>query len=305
MAFGGQEARFSGRLIHPSTLQAVRLHARELKRRDRHRPNGEPLLVVTYISPSISDFLLEKEVSALDLNGNYLILTDGLVAVRMDKKNELRRADNIQKVFQGTSSLVPRFLLVEPGPHATITSIHEAIEARHGRISLSTVSKVLSRLDEELLIDKGEAVRLRQPETLLDRLRASYRPPRLRDAVRLDLPGDLGEQARVLGDALGGVPWVWSGTTSAAHHAATTPPRVAEAYARDLPVEALAPLCDDRFYSCVLHLVRDDYVYFDRDGPWASALETYLALMQGDKREREVAGSIERRLVEQAVRRMP
>jgi hypothetical protein len=46
---------------------------------------------------------------------------------------------------------------------------------------------------------------------------------------------------------------------------------------------------DNRFYNCMLHESRDDFVYIGHDGHWASDVQTYLDLTQGDKREREIA----------------
>lgn len=41
----------------------------------------------------------------------------------------------------------------------------------------------------------------------------------------------------------------------------------------------------------------DDFIYFDHRGPWASPVETYLALSQLDKREREIAQSIQQNVI--------
>lgn len=255
--------------------------------------SAEPAFLVPHLSDGIARELEEYGVSGLDLNGNYLILTDDLVAVRLDQPNAYPQSRDIKKVYSYNSSIVGRFLLVEKREFEQVNEIFEGIQERGGGISLSTVSKVLKGLDEEMIISKkrGE-IRLLQPEKLLDRLRDGYREPRTRRRIELKLPE--GEAASILTERLGPENWVWSGEAAAEAYAATTPVKVRTAYTKELATarDELREFEDSRFYNCVLEQSDDAYVYFDRREEWASPVEAYLALSQMDKREREIARSI-------------
>lgn len=293
--------RFAGAANPRSSPRQVRRVLREIENQlgSLERRDMEPLLALPYLSPAIVELLEEANISGLDLNGNYLLQTDEFVAIRLDQENKYKESGGIKNVFRGTSSIVSRYLLRESGPHASVTQIHERIKQLDGRISLSTVSKVLKALDEQLIIEKEDNITLLQPEKLLERLRVEYRPPQSEAAAPLKLPEDRTERQQILTDLLGGAPWVWSGETSAERYATTTPSQEDQAFARELPADEtrLDPYRDDRFYNCILRASRDDFIYFDPNGPWASPIQTYLDLTQGDKREREIARDIKNQIL--------
>lgn len=260
---------------------------------------AEPVLLVPYLSDGIAEQLQTFGMSGIDLNGNFLILTPDLVAIRLDQPNQYPESRDIKKVYSYNSSIVGRFLLAANRAFEQVNEIYDGIQEMGGGISLSTVSKVLKSLDEDMIISKkrGE-IRLLQPGKLLDRLREGYREPRLGRNYKLKLRD--GEHEDVLNEILGADNWVWSGETSAEAYAATTTPRTRVAYFNELTpkLEALdMRFGDDRFYTCVLEQTDDDFVYFDRRGQRASPVETYLALSQLDKREREIARDIREKII--------
>ena len=296
-----REFHFIGEIKTRSFPQKVKETLWDLKERwgrasDR---DGNHLLALPYLSVSVADLLEETGLSGIDLNGNYMLQTDDFVAIRLDQENQYKESGGIKNVFRGTSSLVCRYLLQEPGPHDTVTQIHEGIKKLDGRASLSTVSKVLSALENELIIEKGNRIRLLQPEKMLRNLQKEYQHPEPAESVRLSLPEDRDKREEALTDLLGGALWIWDGKTSAERYATTTPSQEDEAYTRELPVdqERLETLRDERFYNCVLHESREDVLYFGHDEHWASDIQTHLELMQGDKREREIATDLENRLL--------
>jgi len=68
----------------------------------------------------------------------------------------------------------------------------ELLEQRRGRVAFSTVSKVIKRLEEQLVVSRtGDAIRLIQADVLLEKLAANYEPPDIVERYRgkCDLPG--------------------------------------------------------------------------------------------------------------------
>ena len=257
------------------------------------RVAAEPLILVPYLSAGIAQQLERFGFSGIDLNGNYLILTSDLVAVRLDRPNEYPESRDIKKIYSYNSSIVGRFLLTTDRTFEQVKEIDEGISERGGGISLSTVSKVLKGLNEDMIISKTrDAIRLLQPRKLLDRLCDGYHAPRVDRELMLKLPTT--SRDALVTEALGEGGWTWSGDTSAEAYAATTPPGVRVAYTRRIHASraSLREFEDTRFYNCVLKQTNDDFVYFDSRRQWASPIETYLALMQLDKREREIAQRI-------------
>jgi len=296
-----REFRFVAEIKTRTSPREVRDYLRDLKERWNAQASraDSALLALPHISSSIAELLEETGLSGLDLNGNYILQTEDFIAIRLDQENKYKESGGIKNVFRGTSSIICRYLLHKPGPHETVSAIHRGIRELDGRASLSTVSKVLSALDAQLIIEKGDYIRVLQPEKLLRSLRNEYRPPRSAESVSLNLPDDRHEKEAVLTDLLGGALWVWGGETSAERYATTTPAQEDVAYTRELPVEnnQLSEFQNKRFYNCILRESREDFVYFGHAGHWAADIQTYLDLMQGDKREREVALQIEKRIL--------
>lgn len=255
-------------------------------------------MIVPYISSALTDMLMDEDISALDLNGNYLIQTPDLLAIRLDRSNEFTESKAIKKVYSYNSSIVGRFLLRAPDFPERVGEIHGEIERLGGEISLSTVSKVLSGLEEDLILEKSRSkgVKLLQPKRLLDKLRSEYREPRVGQTLRIKLPGDEEERRSLLDDRLD--VWMWTGESSVERYSAAAMTRSRSFFTRDRAMaRKLAEFEDERFYNCVAMQTDDAFVYFDRDDQWASDVETCLALSQLDKRERDTADQIAQRIL--------
>jgi hypothetical protein len=256
--------------------------------------------------------MVEAEgVNCLDVNGNYLIQNPEFLAIRLDRKNRFPESATIKKIFSGNSSQVGRFFLTEKRAYKSVGEIFEAINRSTGGLSLSAVSKVLSGLADELIIEKSaDRIVLLQPEKLLDRLREGYVPPKNLATLKLKIPGTSEEVLKTLAGELTreGNIWMLSGESSAGYYASTTPPAVLRAYsfqAGNLPQyeatrffkDKRSELENTRFFNVVLEGRTEPYIFFDRQIAknkvcWASRLQTYLELSQMDKREREIAESI-------------
>jgi len=141
------------------------------------KTNMVPLVIAPYIGAKQAKILADKGISWLDLSGNMSIRVSNRVYIeRTGKPNRFPDTAPIKKIFQGTSSLVSRALLLKPEGFSSLYEIVDFINNRNAKITLSTVSKVLKSLEEDLLIDKGEfLISVADPEKLLERLAQGYR----------------------------------------------------------------------------------------------------------------------------------
>ena len=253
------------------------------------------LLVVPFLSKTIVELLEREGVSGLDLSGNYFIQTPDMVAIRLDRGNQFPESQSIKKVFSGNSSLVGRLLLTEKRRFTSVNEVLFEIRRRGGSLSLSAVSKVLTALDRDLIIEKSrQSISLLQPEKLLDRLAAEYRPPKLFGSKKLKLPPDKGGGLAEKPDLKGpfsGTPWVLTGESSASRYGITSGTEVLSVYMPGMG--DFAKFDDGRFYNVLVRQTADSFVYFDiQDERWASPVQCYLELAQLGKREQEIAGTI-------------
>jgi hypothetical protein len=137
-----------------------------------------PLLVAPYIGTKQAKILADNGISWLDLSGNMLIRVSNRIYIeRTGKPNRFPDTAPIKKIFQGTSSLVSRALLLKPEGFESLTKMTDFINQKNENIvSLSTVSKVLKKLDEELLVNKCKSlITSADPEKLLEKLAEGYR----------------------------------------------------------------------------------------------------------------------------------
>lgn len=138
--------------------------------------NIVPLVVAPYVGDKQARILADKGISWLDLSGNMSIRVSNQIYIeRTGNKNRFPDTAPIKKVFQGTSSLVSRALLLKPGGFLSVNEVCNFINARNANVTLSTVSKVLKSLEEELLMTKNEnGISVTRPERLLERLLQGY-----------------------------------------------------------------------------------------------------------------------------------
>lgn len=136
-----------------------------------------PLLVAPYIGTKQAKILADNGISWLDLSGNMSIRVSNRIYIeRTGKPNRFPDTAPIKKIFQGTSSLVSRVLLLKPKGFSSLYEMVNFINARNAKITLSTVSKVVKKLDEELLINRDNSlVSVADPEKLLERLAQGYK----------------------------------------------------------------------------------------------------------------------------------
>ncbi len=295
----GRECLFALEYRSRSTPKLFEETVGRIKRNSRP-PGTYPMLMTPYLSPEQLDKLEAQEVSGLDLCGNGIVSVPGVFCVfRTGRPNRYPQSGPIKNIYRGTSSLVPRVFLIKP-EYGEVNAVLREIRARNGNIAISTVSKALATLIEDLMISrKNDLLRLIQPDALLDKLAANYDGPRPSrqwvgrwdDDPGIFLPQLFDKASRT------GIRAVVSGRSSAAQYAVMARESRIQVYCSNIEtiLRAAGSFIKENARFANLELIETcvDFVYFDtrydRSIRWASPVQTFLELMSGDKRERETA----------------
>jgi hypothetical protein len=305
VAWRGRSYCFAAELRRDAKPLTLKVAIEQVRRQADPTNTVRPMIVAPYFSGEKLDQLLEAGISAIDFSGNAVINVPGkFLFYKTGNPNKYPNSTPIRSAYRGDGSLVARVLLLEREFQA-VGAIREAIRSRGGALTLSMISKVLKRLEADLAIERSNryAVRVLQPERLLDGLLEAYRPPR-RQATwtgKVPLPVDslLARLQRITSD--GDV--VRTGEASAVEYASWAGEPVIACYCRAKPPELLARLgveAKETLAFANLRLVQtdDQLVYFDaRPNLAASPIQAFLEMASGDKRQKEVAGQIRRAIL--------
>ena len=164
-------------------------------------------------------------------------------------------------------------------------------------MSLATVSKALKGLDQDLMVGRDPGIRLLQGDKLLDSLADNSRAPDVRERTRfkVELAGRSVTEALQEAAEKSKLPVVATGVSSVGRYAVMQRGEMVSVYCPRIGplAERLAGNATDRFPNLELVETEDEPVYFDAreaDGfRWAAPVQTYLELMDGDKRDQETA----------------
>jgi hypothetical protein len=190
----------------------------------------------------------------------------------------------------------------------------DEVTTRGGEVTLSTVSKVCSSLEDDLIIERkrqGRTTRLRllQAEKLLSCLADNYETPisqqefigkcSLNQEMLEALLRDWSQQTE------GRI--VLTGTSSSGRYATMAREPIRRYYCTDQTgiLERLGESVSetDRFPNFQLSETADPTVYFDiRNDIDSSPIQAFVELNAGDKRERETAEQIRQRLLQDVAR---
>ena len=273
-----------------------KLVGESLRRLQNTLVKGKPnfLLIIPFLSKTIVEMLEREGLSGIDLNGNYLIQSPEIMAIRLDQENRFKESQSIKKIFSGNSSLVGRLFLSSKRRFVSVNEVCSAIQVLGSSLSLSAVSKVLKGLEEELIIEKGkDGILLLQPDKLLQRLEEDYRPPKVVSVTKLKIPSSPRDLGKLFSPS---TQWTLSGQSSAERYAVTTPSDIVSIYTTDF--DSLEKYEDERFYNIILKKTADSFPFFDTRIGWSSPVQCYLELSKLDKRERELASSIRQSILE-------
>jgi hypothetical protein len=272
-------------------------------------PKGyRPMLITPFLSELQLKELEQEGMSGIDLCGNGVVVVPGTFSVfRSGEKNRFSSSAPIKNIYRKNSSMVGRVFLAVAG-YGTVQEICSEINRRNLLVkrwdkkpmSLSTVSKSLKALEEDLIVERKDIIRLLQSDKLLEKLSENYAPPKIKERVRLKVPeedGTIWESLLKQSQELS-LPLVAAGTSSVTQYVVMQRGDVLSVYCPRLEMllEQLPGSQSDRFPNLELIETEDETVYFDarKEGNswWASPVQVYLELMAGDKRDRETAEQV-------------
>ena len=272
---------------------------------------ANPLIVVPWLSDEQLAYLEQREVSGVDLCGNGVVIVPGqLLIVRSGQPNRYPASRLIRRVYEGTSSLVGRVLLLRT-VYDSVSEILDEMLSRGERITLPTVSKALKQMEEDLVVERANGrIRLLQADKLLDRLQRDYSGVRASDSVRGKLaargsatPAMLLQQAAEKAK----IQLVMSGESSADVYATMGKEPIDTFFCSEvkrLHLEAIGFDVSSKFPNVELCKTDSPLVYFDmrkeKRGNIASPIQAYLEMAGSDKRGKEIAEQIREQILEAA-----
>ena len=267
--------------------------------------NFSPMLYMPFLSEQQLKELEREGISGIDLCGNCVVVSPGTFSVfRSGGKNRFPSSAAIKNIYRKNSSMVGRAFFLCAG-YKTVQEIRTKINQRNLLVnrydkkpmSLSTVSKALKTLQDDLIVTREETIRLLQPDKLLEKLRENYAPPAVKERVRLKISKENGDVWKLLSkqsQALD-LPLMASGTSSVARYAVMQRGDLLSVYCPKVEelLERLPGSQSDRFPNLEVLETEDEPIYFDARKEesiwWASPVQVYLELMAGDKRDQETA----------------
>lgn len=130
-----------------------------------------PIVAVPFMGEAGRKRCEEANAAWLDLSGNARIFAPGLRILVEGKPNQFKRRGRPSSSFAPKSSRITRWLLMHPHESLTQREIARATKTDEGY-----TSKIVSNLEKDGLIIKDEsgALKLRDPDLLLDAWREDY-----------------------------------------------------------------------------------------------------------------------------------
>jgi hypothetical protein len=277
--------------------------------------NGEalPLVILPYLSEKHLDALAEEKISGLDFCGNCLIIVPNQLLIRQSgKPNRFQIEQSLRNPYQGKAALVGRILL-QNRTFKRLEDLHQEIIRRGGDISLALVSRVVQRLEEDVIVthSKEYKVRLVQPEKLIDALADAHDSKKAKLVWRGKMPAIASPLPSLFTLAKEHYFRIaLTGIGSATRHASLAMEPMARLFmestenAENLLVEWGA-IPAEQFTNLEIYSAPDSTCFFDSETDstsivWASPLHTYIEMMNsGDIRLKESAAPIRERLLKQ------
>lgn len=311
VSFAAEDAteRFSVECKTRSTPDVFR-KAIEKASDNARRLECHPLVFLPYLSPDRLTELEDLAVSGIDLCGNGIVyVPNHICVVRTGHSNLYPDSRPVANPYRGRSAFVARMLICKP-QWDTLSNLTETIEkqAQLKGLSISQVSKAITAFVEEMLvIKKGNTIKLTDPVRMLDHLGKNWRrsPARRQHSYRsLEGTPKLSELSRSENLA-----WSLTGESSATRYCTIAQGGPLKVAVSDLKLAesllSLTPESVPSFADIVLFETKDDEYFFanerDNDGiRYASRIQTWLELNDGDARQRETAKDLYQAIINES-----
>ncbi|MBC8522543.1 hypothetical protein H8D29_01310 [PVC group bacterium] len=260
-----------------------------------------PMVVVPYFNEQQLDALEANKVSGIDLCGNFVIaVNDTIYMRRSGKPNQYKDSAPTRFVYKGATSLVPRVFLCQP-TFESVAEIQTAIIARGCKIAMSTVSKAIKKMEEDLIITRSNSlISLLQADTLFIKLQNSFVTPTTSSERNFKSSLTIAELCKKSNKL------VVSGTSSYSQYCAGLRGDKPIMYCPNLK-ELQSTLENqieevDRFDDFTIKEIKDKTPFFDarrkNDGTlYASPIQAYLELSIGDKRDQQLAEQMKKNIL--------
>ncbi len=260
-----------------------------------------PMIVVPYLNDRELVRLEERNISGVDLCGNFIINVRNTLYLRSSGKlNRFKDSAPTKFAYKNTTSLVPRLFLIRP-TFKSVSEIQNIISELGCSVALSTVSKALRKMEDDLLITrKTNQIQLLQADELLHKLQINFQFPSTTSKATFscNLPiAELFIQSKNV---------VLSGASSYDQYCAGIRGDKAVFYCSNLNSikESLATELTEtnRFADLTIKETQEKTPFFDgrlKNGGtlYASPVQTYLELSVGDKREQQMAKQIKKQIL--------
>lgn len=314
VAWGSERWEFAAEAKIRSTPRVLE-EAIAQSRRRASRLGYLPMVIVPFLGARRLEQLEEQGVSGLDLCGNgFIVVPSRLLLRRTGEPNRYPDSQPTRFAYRGATSLVPRVFL-RRGGYSSVGQVRDEIAAAGGKVAMSTVSKALARMAEDLIVDRSQGgISLVQPERLLAELVEQFTPPKPERVVQLKAGLSLEELFRRIettGDTAPDFRAALSGASCQDRYSGGLRADVPVVYTDDLDAlkarmgAAWTPT--DRFATLQVIETRDPTPFFDvrvdeRGVRNASVVQTYLELAtSGDKRDMEMAQEVRARILRPTV----
>jgi len=264
-----------------------------------------PLVILPFLREEQLRELEARRISGVDLCGNGVIIVPGrLMVFRTGNPNRFSSSAPIKNIYRRNTSMVGR-LFLSVASFTSVQGVCAGVNARNPLVGkdertpmrLGTVSKALKGLEQDLIVDRFEGIRLLQADKLLEKLVENYEPPRQSRRVHLKVDTGGVKLQRWFAERVASCPssWIVTGLSSVERYAVMGREEILAVYCTKLDEmkNLIGGKEADRFPNVELIETEEEPVYFDpqeyKNLSWASPTQCYLELMAGDKRDQETA----------------
>ncbi len=310
VAWGKERFEFAAEAKSRNTPRAIEEALRQARR--LAAASGRlPMVFAPYLSESRIEQLAEEAVSGLDLCGNGLLIVPGRIVLRRTgQPNRYPESAPSRFAYRGATSLVPRVFL-RRAEYQSVGQVRDEVTAAGAAVALSTVSKALARMADDLIVERtGGRITLIQPGKLLDALAADFAAPKpdrvlqVKTSLRID---EIFRRAQGSSHSSERLRIVLSGASSQDRYTSGLRADIPVVYTDNLGElkrrlgDAWTP--EDRFSNLNVIETCDQSPFFDArradDGvSFGSPVQVFLELAtSGDKRDREMAQQVRARIL--------